>query len=95
VRERDVEGYLKKRVEAIGGHVRKVAWVGRVGAPDRLAFGAGLRPAFVELKRPLGGVVSYQQASEIRDLLEGGFNVFVLRSVPDVDCFITWMQAPE
>lgn len=36
--ERDVEAYLKKRVEELGGEVRKVQWVGRVGAPDRLVM---------------------------------------------------------
>lgn len=36
--ERDVEAYLVKRVEELGGEVRKVAWVGRRGAPDRLVM---------------------------------------------------------
>lgn len=36
--ERDIEDYLTKRVKAMGGEVRKVQWVGRVGAPDRLVM---------------------------------------------------------
>lgn len=36
--EREVEAYLKKRVEALGGEVRKVQWVGRKNAPDRLVM---------------------------------------------------------
>jgi hypothetical protein len=36
--ERDIESYLTKRVKAIGGEVRKVQWVGRRGAPDRLVM---------------------------------------------------------
>lgn len=38
MRERDIERHLVKRVEALGGEVRKVSWVGRRGAPDRLAM---------------------------------------------------------
>lgn len=66
MRERDIERHLVKRVRELGGVVRKVQWVGRVGAPDRLValpakdaltpFGARYRVApflaFVELKNP-------------------------------------------
>jgi hypothetical protein len=36
--ERDIEDYLVKRVKALGGEVRKVQWIGRNGAPDRLVM---------------------------------------------------------
>lgn len=36
--ERDIEKRLVERVKALGGEVRKVAWVGRGGAPDRLVM---------------------------------------------------------
>lgn len=36
--ERDIERHLVKRVKELGGEVRKVQWVGRVGAPDRLVM---------------------------------------------------------
>lgn len=36
--ERDIERYLVKRVKALGGEVRKVQWIGRKGAPDRLVM---------------------------------------------------------
>jgi len=38
VRESDIEKHLVKRVEALGGEVRKVKWIGRRGAPDRLVM---------------------------------------------------------
>jgi hypothetical protein len=38
MRERDIEAYLVKRVKALGGEVRKVKWIGRRGAPDRLVM---------------------------------------------------------
>lgn len=36
--ERDIERHLVKRVKALGGEVRKVQWIGRRGAPDRLVM---------------------------------------------------------
>ena len=38
MRERDIEQYLVKRVKEEGGEVRKVSWIGRRGAPDRLVM---------------------------------------------------------
>jgi hypothetical protein len=38
MRESQIERYLVKRVKALGGEVRKVQWVGRRGAPDRLVM---------------------------------------------------------
>lgn len=38
IRERDIEKYLVDRVKAMGGEVRKVSWIGRRGAPDRLVM---------------------------------------------------------
>jgi hypothetical protein len=59
--ERDVEAHLVKRVKELGGECRKVKWIGRVGAPDRLVMlpdgwaGPVCSPAvtvWVELKHP-------------------------------------------
>lgn len=38
MRESDIEKYLVKRVKEMGGEVRKVKWIGREGAPDRLVM---------------------------------------------------------
>jgi hypothetical protein len=43
MRERDIEAYLVKRVQAMGGEVRKVQFIGRRGAPDRLVMLPGFR----------------------------------------------------
>lgn len=51
--ERDIEAYLVKRVEALGGGVRKVQWLGRNSAPDRFVM---LPPKFV---REAGDVLVY------------------------------------
>ena len=60
MKERDIEAHLKERVKALGGEIRKVKWIGRVGAPDRLVMlpsvcGSlmyGPRSFWVELKNP-------------------------------------------
>ena len=64
-KESDIEKYLVARVRALGGECRKVKWVGRNGAPDRLVmlpysvdWAARGRPhrggvvLWIELKRP-------------------------------------------
>lgn len=38
VRESAIEKHLVKRVKELGGEVRKVKWIGRNGAPDRLVM---------------------------------------------------------
>lgn len=43
MRESDIEDHLVKRVKAMGGEVRKVQWIGRRGAPDRLVMLPALR----------------------------------------------------
>jgi hypothetical protein len=59
--ERDIEDYLTKRVKAMGGEVRKVQWIGRNSAPDRLVMLPVWEPSpgnryartfWVELKNP-------------------------------------------
>ncbi len=38
MRESDIERHLVRRVKELGGEVRKVRWIGRKGAPDRLVM---------------------------------------------------------
>ena len=38
MRESTIEAHLVKRVKAVGGEVRKVKFMGRNGAPDRLVM---------------------------------------------------------
>lgn len=38
VKERDIERALVRRVKELGGEVRKVQWIGRSSAPDRLVM---------------------------------------------------------
>lgn len=38
LKERDIEKHLINRVVQLGGEVRKVKWIGRKSAPDRLVM---------------------------------------------------------
>ena len=38
MRESEIEAHLVRRVNEIGGEVRKVKWIGRTGAPDRVVM---------------------------------------------------------
>lgn len=38
MKERDIEAYLVKRVRELGGEIRKVKWIGRNSAPDRVVM---------------------------------------------------------
>jgi hypothetical protein len=61
VREREIERYLVKRVKELGGEIRKVVWVGRKNAPDRVVMlpicgrygrNSSIKTFWVELKNP-------------------------------------------
>ena len=53
LRERDIERYLVAGVKQMKGEVRKVKWIGRRNAPDRVVmlYNPG-RTIWVELKNP-------------------------------------------
>lgn len=98
MRESAIEAYLKAECEGRGALVRKLTYIGRRGAPDRLVVwpedpdrfaGDGL-PAlvdFVELKAP-GKRPDDLQEREIARLRSMGCAVFVLDSVEAVDAYV-------
>lgn len=73
-RESQIETRLVQRVKALGGEVRKVAWQGRRGAPDRLVMLPhyyDVRPSYepgvtiwIELKAPGGAATFPKNAHE-------------------------------
>lgn len=83
MRERDVEAYLKKAVELAGGEVRKVQWIGRRGAPDRVVMMRG-QTWWLELKAP-GKKPEPHQAREHERLRKMGQTVLVIDSKEMVD----------
>lgn len=103
MRERDIEKYLVERVKALGGEVRKVRWVGRNGAPDRLVmlpaydsfpYGPGLRcdhekqTIFVELKAT-GKKPESHQLREHERMRAMGQRVEVIDSIEGVDWLLS------
>ena len=93
MRERDIEQYLVRRVKELGGEVRKVKWIGRRGAPDRVVMlplpisVGGNRVGnliWVELKAP-GEVSEPHQHREHERMRAMGQRVEVLDSKEQVD----------
>lgn len=81
--ERDIEQYLVERVKALGGEVRKVKWIGRNGAPDRLAMLPG-KTLWVELKAP-GEKAKPHQVREHERMRRMGQRIEVVDSFERVD----------
>lgn len=84
--ERDIEDYLVERARALGGEVRKVRWVGRRGAPDRLVI-LPERSIWVELKAP-GQRPKPHQTREHERLRRMGQEVAVVDSLDGVDALL-------
>ena len=82
-KESIVEKYLKKKVEAAGGEVRKVRFLDRNGAPDRLVMFPGML-IWVELKSGTGKLRSEQmrEHERMKMMLQ---NVLVIREKWEVD----------
>lgn len=94
MRESEIEKYLVRRVKELGGEVRKVQWVGRRGAPDRLVMlpltplSAGKphegRTIWVELKAT-GKKPETHQLREHERMRAMGQRVVVIDSIEGVD----------
>ena len=84
MRERDIEAYLVRRIKALGGEIRKLRWIGRRGAPDRVVMLPGGRLYWIELKRT-GGTAEAHQAREHARMLRMGQRVLVLDTIEKID----------
>jgi hypothetical protein len=91
VRESEIEKYLAKRVRELGGECRKVQWVGRRGAPDRLVMlpadlvrNGATNSVWVELKAP-GQKAKPHQLREHDRMRAMGQRVVVIDSLEGVE----------
>lgn len=98
MRESTIEKYLVAQVKAIGGEVRKLQWISRNGAPDRVVmipskpspndiyFQCGWMGAviWVELKAP-GKAPEPHQLREHKRMRAVGQTVVVIDSIEGVD----------
>lgn len=68
MRESTVEDFLVQRVRELGGECRKVQWIGRRGAPDRLVMlpNVARSAIWVELKAPGEKAKPHQQREHDR-----------------------------
>lgn len=81
--EREVESYLVRRVEEMGGMCPKFDSVR--GWPDRVVLLPSGVLAWVETKRPVGGVLSPAQLVVHEQLRRVGQQVYVVWSQEEVD----------
>lgn len=93
MRERDIERHLVQRVKELGGEVRKVQWIGRRGAPDRMVLlphgqrrgpWSSCKTFFVELKAP-GKRPEPHQRREHQRMQGMGQHVVVIDSIEGVE----------
>lgn len=84
--EAKVEQHFVDCAKARGGEVRKIQYIGRRGAPDRLLVLPWNRVFFVELKRPDGKAEDHQLREHAR-LRRIGADVRVLDTIELVDAF--------
>ena len=90
MRESEIEKYFVKVVKSLGGEVRKVKWIGRRHAPDRVAMFPCPTESFVgdtlwvELKATGEGPTE-GQVREHRRMRKMGQQVFVFNSIGGID----------
>ncbi len=81
--EAELEKYLLRRVKELGGDTRKVRWIGRNGAPDRLVM-LPHKVFFLELKAP-GKKPTAVQLKEHERLRRFGLDVFVADTIEQIE----------
>lgn len=82
MQERAIETAAIKYAKSNGWLTRKLQWIGRNGAPDRL-FAKGGRIVFIELKQK-GKKATVQQALEHERMISAGLEVYVCDSIERV-----------
>ena len=85
--EKELEAYLRRKVQAAGGLFFKWENKAVAGTPDRIAIFPGGRIAFVEMKRP-GGVLSPQQVKVHEMLRVRGCDVYVIWNKEQAEEFL-------
>ena len=93
-KESHVERYLTPQVQLAGGEVRKLAFIGRRGAPDRVVMLPGVL-VFVELKSTVGKLHPAQEREHAR-LKAMSQQVVTIREEWEVDFFLgSWIKMSE
>lgn len=92
MRESDIEKYLVHRAKMLGGEIRKVKWIGRSGAPDRvlmLPYSSGRESTIWVECKATDEVPTEAQAREHQRMRDVGQRVEVVDSFEAVDRLLT------
>lgn len=88
--ENDIENYLIRKTEMLGGLCLKFVSPGRRGVPDRIILIDG-KTFFVELKRP-GGAPRKDQLKMKEKFEKQGVSVYVVDTKQKVDVLLATIQ---
>lgn len=94
VRESEVESYLRRSVESLGGLCVKFLPDYKRGWPDRILIAPCGVLVWVETKRPVGGKLSAAQLMAHQSLRKLGFRVEVVWSMEEVDRLVESITPP-
>lgn len=89
--EKDIEAWLNKQIEKMGGIAYKFVSPGNPGVPDRIYILPDGRVWFVELKQQFGRVANIQkwQRQRLQDL---GCNYRLVRGMDDAKVFVKQLE---
>lgn len=90
-RERDIEEWLRKRIEVMSGFFWKFTSPGNDGVPDRVAMFPDGRTVFVELKAA-GGHLARTQWYQIARMVKKKQQVCVVRGMTGAKDFLQDMK---
>ena len=91
-REIAIENPVVFRAERAGYFVRKLGWVGRRSAPDRIFARKDRGTVYIEFKRP-GEAATKIQSEEHARMRAAGMEVHVCDSIDDA-MRILWLRGP-
>lgn len=89
--EKQIEEWMRKEIEKMGGKFFKFVSPGNDGVPDRIAILPGGLICFVELKRD-GKELRPLQEYVCGQLKELGCNVLKVRGIEEANRAIMWMK---
>ena len=89
--EKDIEDWLNKQIEKMGGLAFKFVSPGNPGVPDRVYILPGGKVWFVELKQQFGKIAKIQKWQRER-LLRMGCNYRLVMGKQDAEVFVNELR---